>query len=429
MTATAPPAAAYDAVVIGAGVAGLSAAVRAAEAGARVLVLAKGIGSTHLAPGTIDVLGYAPERVDAPGAALPAFVRDHPDHPYGRLAVDDIRRAVEWFKGRFDAGVLNGYRYRGSLDHNVLLPTALGVPKPSAVVPETMIAGDLRAGGRVCVVGLRWLKDLSASYLADNLGRAWLGIEARAIELDLRPERRADANALAFARALDDAGFRATLAGALRSRLDAGERVGMPAVLGLDDPHAVWEDLERRLERPVFEIPALPPSVPGIRVYRALKEALRRAGGRIVLNAVVAGAERANGQVTALRARVAARERTYKARWVVLASGGMGSGGVAVDSRWNVHETILGLPLANVPAAGEARFAPGYFDPQPLARVGVATDASLRPVDGDGRRAADNVLVVGASLAGAEPWREKSGDGVSLATGHRAGELIEEEAR
>jgi anaerobic glycerol-3-phosphate dehydrogenase len=81
MTATAPPAAAYDAVVIGAGVAGLSAAVRAAEAGARVLVLAKGIGSTHLAPGTIDVLGYAPERIDAPGAALPAFVRDHPDHP------------------------------------------------------------------------------------------------------------------------------------------------------------------------------------------------------------------------------------------------------------------------------------------------------------------------------------------------------------
>jgi glycerol-3-phosphate dehydrogenase subunit B len=429
MTATAPPAAAYDAVVIGAGVAGLSAAVRAAEAGARVLVLAKGIGSTHLAPGTIDVLGYAPERVDAPGAALPAFVRDHPDHPYGRLEVEDIRRAVDWFKARFDAGVLNGYRYRGSLDHNVLLPTALGVPKPSAVVPETMIAGDLRAGGRVCVVGLRWLKDLSASYLADNLGRAGLGIEARAVELDLRPERRADANALAFARALDDAGFRATLAGALQARLDAGERVGMPAVLGLDDPHAVWEDLERRLERPVFEIPALPPSVPGIRVYRALKEALRRAGGRIVLNAVVAGAERTNGHVTALRARVAARERTYAARWVVLASGGMGSGGVEVDSRWNVRETILGLPLANVPAAGEARFAPGYFDPQPLARVGVATDASLRPVDADGRRAADNVLVVGASLAGAEPWREKSGDGVSLATGHRAGELIEEEAR
>ena len=55
----------YDAVVIGAGTAGLVAGARLAEGGARVCVLAKGVGSTHLAPGTIDVLGYAPERVSS----------------------------------------------------------------------------------------------------------------------------------------------------------------------------------------------------------------------------------------------------------------------------------------------------------------------------------------------------------------------------
>jgi hypothetical protein len=32
--------------------------------------------------------------------------------------------------------------------------------------------------------------------------------------------------------------------------------------------------------------------------------------------------------------------------------------------------------------------------------------------------------VAGASLAGAAPWREKSGDGISLSTGHRAAELV-----
>ena len=53
----------FDAVVIGAGSAGLTAATRLAEGGARVCVLAKGIGSTHLAPGTIDVL--APLRCSA----------------------------------------------------------------------------------------------------------------------------------------------------------------------------------------------------------------------------------------------------------------------------------------------------------------------------------------------------------------------------
>jgi anaerobic glycerol-3-phosphate dehydrogenase len=36
----------------------------------------------------------------------------------------------------------------------------------------------------------------------------------------------------------------------------------------------------------------------------------------------------------------------------------------------------------------------------------------------------ENVLVTGATLAGAEPWREGSGDGLSLGTGHRAAELV-----
>jgi glycerol-3-phosphate dehydrogenase subunit B len=103
------------------------------------------------------------------------------------------------------------------------------------------------------------------------------------------------------------------------------------------------------------------------------------------------------------------------------------TGGIELDSRWHARETALGLPLHGVPADGEARFAPEYFGEHPMARVGVAVDDGLRPVDGGGGRVCENVLVAGATLAGAQPWREKSGDGVSLASGHRAAELILEE--
>src|SRR5262249_6547472 len=64
------PALKYDAVVIGVGLAGLVAAIRVAERGKRVLVVAKGVGSTHLGGATIDVLGYAPEAVEQPLEAV-----------------------------------------------------------------------------------------------------------------------------------------------------------------------------------------------------------------------------------------------------------------------------------------------------------------------------------------------------------------------
>jgi glycerol-3-phosphate dehydrogenase subunit B len=414
----------HDVVVVGAGLAGLTAALRLAESGARVLVVAKGVGATHLSPCTIDVLGYAPERVQRPAEALGALLEAHPSHPYGLVGADGVATAIAWFKERVAGGSLAPYAYTGSAEENLLLPTAVGVPRPSAVVPVTMAGGDLRDDAPICVVGFRALKDFHPALLADNLARSGSGVDARAVELDVVPEGRRDANALAFARAFDDPAFRGQVVAQIASRLGARERVAFPAVLGIADPHGVWSALEHGLGRPVFEVPTLPPSVPGIRLSTILREALARAGGTVVVNNTVVGAERTGPRVTALRVRVGLREERRGADWVVLATGGIASGGIELDSRWTARETALGLPVAGVPAPDEERFRPGYFEDHPIGRAGVAVDAELRPVDAGGERVLENVLVAGATLAGAEPWREKSGDGLSLATGHRAAELV-----
>src|ERR1700754_4089917 len=109
----------HDVIVVGAGLAGLTAAVRLAESGARVLVLAKGVGATHLAGATVDVLGYGlDQRVERPIDALPAFLGEHPDHPYARIGADAIRASVTWFKERVAAGSLRGYAYVGDAEEN-----------------------------------------------------------------------------------------------------------------------------------------------------------------------------------------------------------------------------------------------------------------------------------------------------------------------
>jgi glycerol-3-phosphate dehydrogenase subunit B len=412
----------HDAIVVGTGIAGLSVALRLAEEGARVLVLAKGVGATHLSAGTIDILGYAPERVERPTDALGELADARPGHPYALLGPGAVAAAVDWFKARIAAGPLAPYAYLGSVEQNLLLSTAVGVPRPSAVVPETMAAGDLRVDAPICIVGFRALKDFHPALAAEMLSRA--GIEARGLELNLVPEGRMDVNALGFARAFDDPGFRALVTKELAARVRAGERVAFPAVLGIANPHSAWSELQERLGAPVFEIPTLPPSVPGMRIYNTLSELLRRAGGRAILNTTVIGAEHDGGRVSALHTRVGLREQRRGADWVVLATGGFASGGLELDSRWQARETALGLPVSGVPAAGEERFRPGYFDEQPMARAGVAVDRELRPVGANGGRVYENVLVAGATLAGAEPWREKCGDGLSLSSGHRAAELV-----
>jgi glycerol-3-phosphate dehydrogenase subunit B len=189
-------------------------------------------------------------------------------------------------------------------------------------------------------------------------------------------------------------------------------------MLGLSDPHAAWSDLEHRLSRPVFEVPTLPPSVPGMRLFEILRSTLRRAGGRLVLGSEVVGAERAGQRVTAVRAHAAGGDMRYLAGWIVLATGGFASGGIELDSHWATRERVLDLPLSGVPAAGEARFVSSYLEEQPLAGVGVSVDHELRA------EGCENLLVVGAALPGAVPWREGSGEGIALASGSRAAELV-----
>jgi len=80
--------------------------------------------------------------------------------------------------------------------------------------------------------------------------------------------------------------------------------------------------------------------------------------------------------------------------------------------------------VAGLPGANEPLFGTGYFDEHALSRAGVAVDESRRPVDGEGVPVYKNLHAAGATLAGAVPWREGSGNGLSLASGYAAASAI-----
>ena len=85
-----------------------------------------------------------------------------------------------------------------------------------------------------------------------------------------------------------------------------------------------------------------------------------------------------------------------------------------------------GAPRQGSEGAPDAWLAAGPFPPDghPLERAGIRTDDSLRPLDGSGKVALDNVAIVGSELAGMRYLEERCGEGVAIASGIRAAEVL-----
>lgn len=409
----------YDVVVIGAGLAGLIGGLRLAEAGYNVLLVAKGHGTTHWAAGTIDLLDG-----EQPRQTIGQLISEHPDHPYSRSGLEALDAALQRLRQICKDG---GYPLVGSAERNTLLPTAAGALRPTALLPATMAAGDVRLPGQMLLVGFRQLRDFYPPLAAANL-RAQ-GIDARAAYLDLPPaRRRLDFPTTVVARLFEDAGSRATLAQQLRSLRGAATRIGLPAVLGMDRATQVVAALQEDSGALVFEIPTLPPSVPGIRLFNLLAQAFRRAGGHTQIGGWVVDKEAEGRRLKAIFTEAAARRQRHTARGFLLATGGIIGGGIRAEHGQRVVETALGLPVT-VPNSSKGWFAERFMDQEGHAiyRAGIAVDDQLRPLDEHGDLAFENVAVAGAALGGADLIRERCYEGVALASGWRAAGMLMEQ--
>src|SRR5512142_2021024 len=145
-----------DLVVVGAGLAGLSAAYAAVEAGLQVKLIAKGLGSIFWGAGTVDVLGYVPgnggQPVDRPTDALPALFQARPGHPYALLGAGELFSLLDEF-AELTARAGIPYGRAAEAGSNLLLPSPVGVARPTWLAPQAQVAGDLRRPEPMVIVG------------------------------------------------------------------------------------------------------------------------------------------------------------------------------------------------------------------------------------------------------------------------------------
>jgi glycerol-3-phosphate dehydrogenase subunit B len=405
-----------DVVVIGAGLAGLSCAAELTRSGASVFLAAKGMAATHWAHGGLDVACVPGARTSRDGVRALATAAGH---PYAALA-GDVEAAVDAHLTRLAAA---GLPMRGSIDGPLVpIPTAIGGLRPAAILPAGQGAAlDSWEHDGLLLVGIRGYRDAWPRFAARNLvASGWIdGPRAiRGIEVELPDvDRLRNLNARSLARLFEDPAWRAPALESIARAIPAGPwRVALPAVLGISDHAAVHAEAEAIVGRPLIEMPALPPSVPGMRLFDALREAVIGAGGRVQVGFDVVEVERQGRRIAAVHTEAASRTLRLAADEFVLATGGIGGEGIRAHPDGSLVERVFGLIVAAPPREGW--FSDDHLVPHPIEAAGILTDASLRPLDADGVVALDNVRVIGSALAGMHYLEQRCGDGVALASAH-----------
>jgi glycerol-3-phosphate dehydrogenase subunit B len=406
-----------DVVVIGAGLSGLSCAAELAERGARVLLAAKGMASTHWTHGGLDVA--APVGVATPRAGVRALAaRD--GHPYATVH-GDLEAAVTAHGGRLREG---GVGLVGSLDGPLVgIPTAIGALRPAALLPDAQAAArDPWGDDGLLLVGIDRYRDAWVHYAARNLTVGeWPGgpREIRAVTVRLDGlDRLHNLNARSLAHLFDDPAWRARALRAIAAAVPSGTwRIGLPAVLGTRLHRQALADARVALGAGVFEVASLPPSVPGMRLFDVLHEAILARGGRVQVGFDVVDVERDGRRVVAVHTEAASRTLRVAADRFVLATGGIGGEGIRAGADGRLHERVFGL-VVSAPSH-EGWFSDDPLEPHPLEAAGIRTDDALRPLDPAGAIALENVHVIGSGLAGMHYLAERCGDGVALASAHR----------
>lgn len=420
----------HDLIVIGAGLSGLSAALTAAQAGLRVRVVAKGMGALHWSAATIDLFGYSAtgEAVEAP---LSELAKLSLPHPYARARSENVQEALSWFQAEVGQSGME-YIAKANGDGsssaastpteapNTWIPSPVGAKRPAYLVPAAQAPGDLGSNDPLLIVGLLGMRDFYPELIAANLCEE--GYVARAAHVPIQTiTERLDFNTVHLAQALDHPESRLRLADRLAALVQPGERIGLPAIIGLSDHSGAMADLRRVTKAPIFEIPTLPPSVPGMRLHGTLSHRLERLGVRVGTGMEVIEFEAKGNRISWVATETSSRPLRFRAERFLLATGGVLGGGLTgtVDGRF--IETVFDLPLA-APSDRSEWFRAEFLDPlgQPIFQAGVEVDDEFQPVDASGRLVYSNLWAAGGLLAHADPIRERSLEGLAISTGRRA---------
>ena len=409
-----------DLLVIGAGMAGMAASLFAVNR--NIDTLQVGITSEIIfASGLLDLLGVHPiadgRSRKNPWKGIKDLCHDNPKHPYAKMAPSMINDALEELVDFLNT---NGLKYVRHENRNASMMTPVGTAKTTYFVPQTMWNGvqALETKAPCLVLGIKGLKGFSSRQMVAPFKSSWPGLAHATISFP-GVEDSGEVYLEPLARSLALPKNRRALADEIRSKSKGFRFVGIPAVFGMQAPDHIQADLEKQVGVRLFEIPTMPPSIPGLRLKEAFASALPKRGGRCLYQKKVLGVQK-EGRAFVVKIGDDLSENIVRARGVVLASGRFLGKGLFADRKL-IRESIFNLPVYQPERRSEWHcyefLAPAGH---PINSAGLETDDQFRPLEVSGKAAYEMLFAAGSILAHQDWMRTKCGSGLAVATAFAA---------
>ncbi|MCX7128187.1 glycerol-3-phosphate dehydrogenase subunit GlpB [Aeromonas sp.] len=415
----------FDNIVIGGGMAGLSAALRLVEAGQKTLLMASGQSALHFSSGSVDLL----ESEGDPRTTLPAFMAAHPDHPYSKVGMDNIEASLADLQRHCAEQGLP--LVRNETNHQRLTP--IGTLKRTWLSPDTCACiTDAPIPDALLLATMEGFRDFHPALAAANLATHPRFAHCRVLTGEIRLPQLAEFSrnphefrSADIARLFDkQTGGKHPLVAELAREIsrmvqESGvpdcSHIVLPACLSLGLVGPRLAELEQRTGCTIKEVATMPPSLIGMRMQEALKRRFMALGGTFLTSERVLGARYEGDKVIGVHSQNG-DDQLFEADNFVLASGSFFSRGLESRLR-GIREPIFDADVLSLEER-DAWAGRRLFDHHPFMGFGVKTDDKLRVLRGG--KPLTNLYGAGSVLAHYDPIKEGSGSGVAVATGWQA---------
>lgn len=403
----------FDTIIIGGGLSGLICGIYLSQQGQRCVIISSGQSALHFSSGSFDLLNNLPDgtNVQKPLEVINELSKQAPTHPYAKLGENKFRELVE----KAEIFLKNaGISTQGNYKENHYRVTPMGTLKPTWLTLKNLLTSEnekhlpVQHPGIFNVTGFL---DFYSQFIADEFLKIGTKCSIHSINFPALEHLRknpTEMRSVNIARVFDKQENINELTRILKTESGNCDSIILPAIVGLNQENVI-DHLQKEINKPIYLLPTLPPSVPGIQTQQKLRSVFLQNGGVYMLGDSILRADMEGNRISQLYS-LNHGNIPFIGQILSLPTGSYFSQGLIATPE-KVYEPIFDLDVTFIPNRTQW-YASDVFAAQPYQSFGIKTDNMYHCMRGG--NVFENLYATGAILEGFNPLKEGCGAGVSI---------------